>query len=79
MHIHYTHIHIHIHIHIPLQNLGPVWKVFAFTSMNVDIPVAGVNSILKAQAEWEKDCTERSTKEKLHRRCDNILKLKLKN
>ena len=55
------------------QNLGPVWKVFVLVSMGVDIPVAGVNSILKAQAEWEKSCVERSTKEKIHKRSDFAL------
>lgn len=37
-------------------------------SMGVDIPEAAVNSILKAQGDWEKKCVERSTKEKLHKR-----------
>ena len=36
--------------------------------MGVDIPVAGVDSILKSQVEWEKNCIKRSTKEKLHKR-----------
>ncbi len=50
--------------------MGPVWKVFVLASMGVDIPEAGVKSILKAQTEWEKNCAERSTKEKLLKRCD---------
>ena len=36
-----------------MQNLGPVWKVFVLARMGVDIPVAGVKSILQAQVHWE--------------------------
>ena len=31
--------------------------------MGVDIPVAGVDSILKSQVEWEKNCIKRSQEE----------------
>ena len=46
---------------------------FVLASMGVDIPLGGVNSILTAQANWEKNCVKRSTKEKLHQGSDVAL------
>ena len=55
---------------VPFQNMGPVWKIFVLVAMGVDIPVDAVNSILRSQEEWKKNCEERSTQENLHKRCD---------
>ena len=51
-----------------LQNLGPIWKVFVLQHMGVDIPHAAVESIVKAQEQWNKRYTSRSTKENLKKR-----------
>jgi hypothetical protein len=50
------------------KNLGPIWKVFALKRMGVEIPYAAVDSIMKAQVEWNKSCTSRATKEHLKKR-----------
>ena len=54
--------------HCTLQNHGPIWKVFVLQRMGVDIPHAAVESIVKAQEQWNKSCTSRSTKENLKKR-----------
>ena len=61
-----------------MQNLGPVWKVFVLARMGVDIPVAGVKSILQAQVHWEDNCVNRCTKDKLHKRYACSIKFQLK-
>ena len=57
------------------QNLGPIWKVFCFVAMGVDIPVTAVTSLLKEQEEWDMERSRRSSKDNLHKRLVLLLLL----
>ena len=48
--------------------MGPIWKIFCFLNMGVDMPVEAVASILKEQEEWDKSRERKSSKENLHKR-----------
>ena len=44
-----------------------MWKLLVLASMGVDVPVDAVQSILRFQTDWEKNCMTRTTAEKLHK------------